>query len=293
MPDVGARPRVATVGAGALGTALALRLAQQGYAVDAVISRTQAGARRLAERVGAPVAAATPDVLPPAVSLVFCCVPDDGLAAVAAALADVRPDWSGSTVAHTSGALAADVLAPLAVRGALTLGFHPMQTFPPGTPPEAFADVYVGLDGAADAVTEGARIAADLGTRSVVIPSEKKALYHLAGALASNAFVTLLAMAGDVLAAADVDRETGLALVRPLVESTWRNVQRHGPEEALTGPIARGDRDTVARHTEALARDLPHLLPVYTALARETVQLAVRAGRLAPEAAQRLLGVLE
>ena len=177
MPDVGARPHVAMVGAGALGTALALRLAQQGYAVGAVISRTETSARRLAERVGAPVAAATPDVLPPAVSLVFCCVPDDRLAAVAAALADVRPDWSGSTVAHTSGALAADVLAPLAMRGARTLGFHPMQTFPPGAPPEAFADVYVGLDGTADAVTEGARIAADLGARSVVIPSEKKALY--------------------------------------------------------------------------------------------------------------------
>ena len=291
--DVKPTPRVAIVGAGALGTALALRLVQRGYSVAAVISRTEASARRLADRVGASVAAATPDALPPDVHLTFCCVPDDRLSSVAERLAEARTDWSGCTVAHTSGALTTDVLAPLVARGALTIGFHPMQTFPPGTPPEAFADVYVGLEGDAEAVSEGARIAADLGARSVVIPSEKKALYHLAGVLASNALVTLLAMARDALVAADVRPEAGLDLVQPLVESTWRNAQRHGPEAALTGPVARGDEATIARHAEALTADLPHLLPAYAALTRETVRLALRAGKLDGEAAQRLLDVLE
>lgn len=284
--------RVAIVGAGALGTALALRLLQNGYTIDAVISRTEAGARRLAGRAGAPVASAHLADVPRTARVVFCCVPDDRVTAVAAALAEARRDWSGCTVAHMSGALTTQALAPLAARGARALSFHPVQTFPPGTSPEAFSGIYIGLEGDADAIALGARLAADLGARHVVIPPEKKALYHLAASCASNFLVTLMALTGDLLVEAGIERQTGMALVRPLVERTWQNIQQHAPEHALTGPIARGDRDTMARHAEALAAHVPHLLSTYVALATETVHLAVRAGRLTPDVAERLLGTL-
>jgi predicted short-subunit dehydrogenase-like oxidoreductase (DUF2520 family) len=91
---------------------------------------------------------------------------------------------------------------------------------------------------------------------------------------------------------AGLDRPTAAAMVRPLVETTWRNLAGRLPEDVLTGPIARGDLGTVTRHTEALTAHLPHLLPVYTALSTEAVRVAVRGGQLDPSAAERLLEVL-
>ncbi len=289
----GVRPRVALIGAGALGTALARRLAACGYPIDAVLSRTEASARRLAVSVGAPVAAATLTALPDAATLVLCCVPDEALAGLAERLYLLSRDWSGTTVAHTSGALTTEVLEPLPLLGASTLSFHPVQTFTKDTPPEAFEGIYVGLEGEARAVAFGRRLASDLGARAVVVPPDAKPLYHLAASLASNAFVTLMALAGETLRAAGLDAAEAAALTRPLVEGAWRNLSTHTPEEALTGPIARGDAGTVARHLEALEDRLPHLLPVYAALATETVRLAVHGGRLSGEEAERLLALLQ
>ncbi len=286
------KPGVAIIGAGALGAALARRLAGCGYRIEAVLSRTAGRARALAAGLEAPVASASLADLPAAASLVFCCVPDDAVGAVARRLRRVRADWSGATVAHTSGALTAAALEALRGSGAALLSFHPMQTFPPGVLPDAFAGIYVALEGDAEAVALGARVAADLGARSLTLAPDAKTRYHLAASMASNFFVTLMALVGEVLASAGIDRRQGAALVRPLVEGTWSNLARHLPEDALTGPIARGDRHTVAAHLDALTEHLPHLLPVYAALGAEAVRVAVRSGRLAPEDARQVLDAL-
>ncbi len=286
------RPGAAIIGAGALGRVLARRLAARGYRVEAILSRTAARARALAAQVKAPVASAALADLPAGVRLVFCCVPDDAVGAVAHALQTVRSDWSGTTVAHTSGALTAAALYPLGEQGAVLLSFHPLQTFTPASLPDVFEGIYVVLEGDAEAVALGVRVADDLGARSFTLAPEAKMRYHLAASMASNFFVTLMAHVGDVLADAGIDRRQGAALMQPLVEGTWRNLARRLPEEALTGPIARGDRRTVAAHLDALADHLPHLIPVYAALGAEAVRVAVRSGQLAPDDAQRVLDTL-
>jgi len=286
------RPGAAIIGAGALGRVLARRLAARGYRVEAVLSRTAARARALAAQVKAPVASAALADLPAGVPLVFCCVPDDAVGAVARALQRVRSDWSGTTVAHTSGALTAAVLYPLGEQGAALLSFHPLQTFTPASRPDIFEGIYIVLEGDAEAVALGVRVAGDLGALSFTLAPEAKMRYHLAASMASNFFVTLMALVGEVLADAGIDRRQGAALMQPLVEGTWRNLARRLPEEALTGPIARGDCRTVAAHLDALADHLPHLIPVYAALGAEAVRVAVRSGRLAPDEAQRMLDTL-
>lgn len=283
---------VAIIGAGALGGALARRLAACGYGVEAVLSRTTARAQALAAQVKAPVASAALEDLPAEVRLVFCCVPDDAVGTVARALGAVRSDWSGATVVHTAGALTASVLYPLGEQGAARLSFHPLQTFTPASPPDVFEGIYVVLEGDAQAVALGARVAGDLGAQSMTLAAEAKMRYHLAASMASNYFVTLMALVGEVLADAGIDRRKGAALMQPLVEGTWRNLIHHLPEDALTGPIARGDRHTVAAHLDALAAHLPHLIPVYAALGAEAVRVAVRSGKLAPDDAQQVLDTL-
>ncbi len=292
MNSIMERPGAAIIGAGALGRALARRLAARGYRVEAVLSRTAVRARALAAQVKAPVASAALADLPSGVRLVFCCVPDDAVGAGARTLQTVRSDWSGTTVAHTSGALTAAALYPLGEQGAALLSFHPLQTFTPASLPDVFEGIYVVLEGDAEAVALGVRVADDLGARSFTLAPEAKMRYHLAASMASNFFVTLMALVGEVLADAGIDRRQGAALMQPLVEGTWRNLARRLPEDALTGPIARGDRRTVAAHLDALADHLPHLIPVYAALGAEAVRVAVRSGQLAPDDAQRVLDTL-
>jgi len=303
MPDAsfsdaspGALP-VTIVGAGAVGRALARRLAARGFRIAAVVSRNAADARALADRVAddagsRPTAAASVDALPGATRLVMLCVPDDAVPEVAAALADVDHPWPDTLAAHTSGALTTEALAPLAHRGASTLSFHPVQTFTARTPPSAFDGIVVTVEGDAAAQSVGEAVAARLGAQPVRVSRVEKARYHSAAALASNGLVALMAAVRDVLATADIEGDTAAAFVRPLVTETWRNLQAQSPEEALTGPVARGDRGTVRAHLAALSATAPHLVGLYVELAGEMLRLAERDGRLSADAAAAMRDTL-
>jgi predicted short-subunit dehydrogenase-like oxidoreductase (DUF2520 family) len=317
IPDE-SRPPAAIVGAGAMGTTLAHRLRGAGYPVATVLSRSARSAQTLATAVDAPTASTDLTDLPERARLVFLTVPDAQVTATARALAERRSHpWPHCLAAHTSGALPAAVLGPLAEAGATTLGFHPLQAFTRDTPPEAFDGICIGLEGAPDALAAGRSLAEALGARPLALPASAKTRYHLAASMASNFLVTLMAMAGDVLDDAldglPDDAPQGLpddALgddasdsrifgntgatnpLLPLVQGTLRNVRDAAPEAALTGPIARGDEDTVSAHVEALRAHHPGFLPVYVALATETVRLAARTDRFPPAVTDRLLRLL-
>jgi len=285
---------VAVVGAGAVGTALAQRLADRGVPVRAILSHDPDDAQALAGQVGAPVASADGTALPAEVRLVMLCVPDDAIPDVAEALAAVAHPWERTVVGHTAGARPATVLDPLARKGAATLSFHPLQTFTAATAPAAFEDIVVGIEGAPAAVAAGKALARTLGARPVELTAQGKALYHCAAALAANGLVALMGVVEEVLAAADgPDDASAATLMAPLVEQTWTNLTTGSPEGALTGPVARGDADTIEAHLQALRDEAPHLLPLYAALSTEMTRLAVRGGQLDGDTAEALLQMLQ
>lgn len=286
---------VAVVGAGAVGTALARRLSDRGYSVRAVLSRDEPSARSLADRVGAAVGTDQMSALPAQVRLIFVCVPDDAIEGVAEELASVEHSWARTLVGHTSGACTSAALRPVADAGAIPFSFHPLQTFVPGTPPEAFDGIAIGIEGPSDAVSAASALAEDLGARPVALSAEDKACYHAAAALASNGLVALMAVVREILSAADVRGDTdGRAdLVGPLVRQTWANLETAPPEGVLTGPVARGDRSTVSAHLDALSNETPHLLPLYAALSIEMTRIVVRSGDLQADTAERLLQLLQ
>lgn len=287
---------VALVGAGALGTTLARRLVAVGTPVRAVLSRTAASARALADRVGAPVGTNEWAALPADVRMVVLCVPDDAIAGVARTLAGLDHPWSQTVVAHTSGVHTAEVLAPLAEQGAAPLSFHPLQTVPPNTPPEALTDIVIGVEGPPPAVAAGKALARTLGARPLVLSAAQKARYHCAAALASNGLVALMGVVQELLAGIgdeETPAEAAVDAVAPLVDQTWDNLKEAAPERVLTGPVARGDRDTVAAHLDALADETPHLAPLYAALSTEMIRLAVRGGQLGADEAEALGTLLQ
>ena len=285
---------IAIVGAGALGTALAQGLSANGRQVEAVVSRNEEGARALANRVGAPVAGATGAVLPAPVRVVLICVPDDAIEDVAEALGHCDHPWGDTVVAHTSGAKKAAALDPLAQQGALTMSFHPVQTFTEETSPEAFEGIVVGLEGHDRALATGEALADLRGARPLRLTREEKVRYHCAAALASNGLVALLAVVEEVFGELEGNSASvsGAGLVAPLVEHTWSNLETGRPEEVLTGPVMRGDTGTVQAHLDALESETPPLVPLYAALSTEMVRLAVRGGHLSVDRAETLLAAL-
>ena len=286
------RPDVALVGAGAMARVMGLRLTAAGYAVQAVVSRTAERAAELAGALGAPVASDLLDDLP-AVPLVVLAVPDDQIAEVADMLTGAARSWAGAVVVHTSGAVPASALEPLRAQGARTLAFHPVQSLGAGADAGRLDGVTVGLEGEPAGVAAGIELAVGLGLRYLVVSAEAKSRYHLAAAMASNLLVTLMGMVQEVLASIDIDRAQAVALLGPLVQGTLETLAQTSPEEALTGPVARGDLGTLRAHGLALRKDLPHLVPAYAALSVETVRLAVRAGTLEPERAEGVLALME
>ena len=287
-----ARPGVAIVGAGAVGRALGLRLAEGGYPIRAVVSRTRASAETLARVLGAPVASDRLGDIGDA-PLVLLCASDDAVADIAETLTGARRTWTDTVVAHTSGALPAAVLQPLADEGASVLSFHPLQTISHDASPSALDGVYVGLEGDPRGVAAGIELAVRLGMRYLVLSPEAKARYHLAATMTSNFAVTLVGMVQEVLSSLDIGRDQAMALLAPLLQGTLDNLKTSSPEDAITGPVVRGDLATLRQHGLALREHLPHLVPAYAALSVETVRLAVRSGRLDADRADRVLDLMQ
>ena len=185
-------------------------------------------------------------------------------------------DGTGPFVAHTSGATSVEALRPCEETGAATLVFHPLQTFvEPLTGSTRFSGAAIAVTPAdaqedAPARTFGFALAQALGARPFFLPDDKRVLYHTAAAVACNYLVTLEYHAERLLAAAGIPAEEALALFLPLVQATLDNIPDQGTVAALTGPLSRGDIKTIAGHLEALAADVPDLLPVYRTLGLAT-----------------------
>jgi predicted short-subunit dehydrogenase-like oxidoreductase (DUF2520 family) len=231
---------ITIVGAGRLGTALAAALAAAGYDVLGPLGR------------GAESGAA---------STVILCVPDGEIASAAAALRGVstRRDL---LVGHCSGATGLDVLAP---HEAFSL--HPLMTVPPGAARSVFSGAGCAIDGTTPrALAAAEELATVLGMRATQVADEDRVAYHAAASIASNFLVTLEGAAERLAATAGVDRE----LLAPLVRAAVENWAARGAEDALTGPIARGDEETVARQRAAVEERTPDLLPLFDALVDAT-----------------------
>jgi predicted short-subunit dehydrogenase-like oxidoreductase (DUF2520 family) len=229
---------IAVVGAGRLGTALAAALRASGATVDGPLGRGAA----------------------PRAEVVLLCVPDREIGAAAAA---VTP---GPLVGHCSGMTG---LAPLA--GHEAFGLHPLMTVPTGAPPSVFAGAGCAVAGSTErALAVAEALAERLGMRPTRIEDEDRAAYHAAASIASNFLVTLEGVAERLAATAGVDRGRLAPLVRAAMED-WAAL---GAERALTGPIVRGDEETVARQRAAVQERTPEILGLFDALVAATREVA-------------------
>ncbi len=270
------RPRITIVGAGNLGATLAMCLHRAGYAVDQILFRNSRASRRkarvLARKIGARAVAIARVKIE--ADLVWFCVPDDAIANVAGSLAG-NTDWKGRVALHSSGALTSDELAVLRRRGAQVASAHPMMTFVAGSSQTgsqpALAGVPFAIEGDAAAARASRRIVKELGGVAYAIRKQEKVAYHAWGTFASPLLTALLATTEQVAAAAGVNlRETKRRML-PILRQTLANYATLDAAGSFSGPIVRGDAETIRRHL-GLLRQVPAAREVYLALARAAVR---------------------
>jgi predicted short-subunit dehydrogenase-like oxidoreductase (DUF2520 family) len=259
-----ARPKIAVVGAGRLGTTLAERLAEARYTIDEIVARNNpqslANARRLARKVGAKAwtfhrAKLDADV-------VWFCVPDSQIAAAAADLSG--RDWKNKIALHSSGVFSSDALAVLRERGASVASLHPLMTFVNKSKPN-LQGVPFAVEGDGAAVRVATRTIRNLGGNAFRIRKQDKVAYHAFVTMICPLLVSLLATSEKVASLAAISPRVARRRMMPILRQTLANYGKLGPAASFSGPIVRGDAETISRHMALLAK-APSAKRVYMSL---------------------------
>ena len=253
--------RLTIVGPGRAGGSIAIAAARAGHVIAGVVSRS-------GDTGFGPLVAA--DAPLPESDLLLISVRDEAVAKVAEELSSRA--GSVAVAAHLSGFTPVTALRALAEKGLSTGGFHPLQTLPdPERGANALAGSFVGLDGDPLAMDTLTHLASSLGMEPFRLDDTIRPAYHAAAAAASNFVLTALATSGDLFDSAGIDPR----VARPLVERAVANFYEQGPQ-ALTGPIARADTETVIGHLEAARTVSEEVGRQFRLMAEAT---AIRAGR--------------
>ena len=253
--------RLIIVGPGRAGGAMGLAAESAGHELVGVLSRSPTD--RWEEL-------AWDEPLPEA-DVALIAVRDEAIAEVAERIAPHVSEVG--VVAHLSGFTPVLVLHDIQERGTAVGGFHPLQSLPdPETGARALGGSYVGVDGDPLAVDVLTHLATSLGMEPFRLDDTARPAYHAAAAAAANFVVTSLAVSADLFESANIDPRVS----RPLVETAVANVFDKGPAASLTGPIARGDIETVIGHLEAAHEVSSHVGRQFRLIAEAT---AIRAGR--------------
>lgn len=259
------RPSIAIVGPGNLGSALAVSLKRSGYPLGTIVARRSSKsigrAKKLAREIGASLRFDPADVR---AEIAWFCVPDSQIASAAAWFAESQQKIK--VALHSSGALTSDELKVLRRNGVSAASVHPLMTFVPGSRP-SLARVAFAIEGDTKAVRVAERIVRDLGGYPYAIRKKDKAAYHAWGAFTSPLITALLAASEEVAKLAGVSRKQARVRSVPILLQTLANYASLGAPGAFSGPVIRGDVDTINRHLRAL-RGLPPARYAYAALIR-------------------------
>ena len=266
-------PTVGIIGPGRAGIGLGLALARAGYPVRLHGRHKTALPAPLTLTVG-------PDDRPPPwigeAGVLVLAVRDDALRGLALMLQHSQTVRAEHVVLHLSGVQGQEALGPLVTSQAALGSLHPLQTISdPEGAPERLKGAWAAVEGMPRAVEVAERLARDVGLKPFRLATKHKAVYHAGAVFASNYFVVIEAVAQRLLRHAGLTDAEAWQALRPLVEGTLANLSKQQPAEALTGPVMRGDAETVVRHLESLTIDDQNL---YRLLGRAALELARKRG---------------
>ena len=278
------------IGAGTVGTALAVRLSNKGYRVVAVSSLSQVSAQNLARTVNGCQVFDNSQGVADTAEFIFVTTPDDAIATVAS-----ETQWhSVQSVVHCSGADSTDILEPAKELGAHVGVIHPLQTFAgvksaiENMPGSTFA-----LEAEEPLLTKLKDMATALDGYWIELKAGDKVLYHAAAVITCNYLVSLIKLASDLWQTFDIPPQQAIKALLPLIRGTLNNIDAMGIPQCLTGPIARGDTGTIKKHLIALEKADLTVLSTYRELGLQTIPIALAKGRISKHQAQELQAILK
>lgn len=257
------------IGLGAVGTSLAKSLSRTKWAAFATVGRGRPGERRITRALNIDFYDSIFNIRQNH-GIIIIAVRDAQLDDVVRDLCGLKLPWQRFTVLHTSGALSADPLRPLARRGAAVAAWHPFQTFPKGGGEAVLNGIFFGIEGNPRGIAAASRLTRVLGGNPVRVPAKLRALYHASAVFASGFVTANLQIAVDLLSKCGLSERQARAAAIAIARETLGNVERFGPRQALTGPAARGDAATVKKHLAALKAIAPEWLATYKALSKSS-----------------------
>lgn len=290
--DVQPRVRVGIIGAGRVGRAFAHASRRAGFDVVAAWSRGVDARQRFAAEFGTPVAARISDATDQC-DVVIVAVPDEQIDLVVRQLAEIAGAAHPPLVIVTSGSWSTDRGSPMVAVGGRIARLHPLRAITDAAPADVLVGVVAAVTAPGDADRDAARrFALRLEMHPVDLADADAATWHAAGTLAAGGVTTLLAAARDLATVAGMAPDDALRAMADLARGAIDSAVALGPEASLTGPVVRGDAQTVAAHVAALLERRPDLVDTYRAVSRVTAGVAHRAGRLDDEAIERIDTVL-
>lgn len=272
--------QISIIGAGKVGTAVGHLLKKKGYTVSAVACRTEESLKKALPYTGGlglldPVAAAKLG------NLIFVTTSDKDIEAVCQEVAANGGFKKEDIVFHMSGALSVDVLRSAREKGAKTGCLHPMQTFATvrGAIKNLPGSVF-GITVESDLLPLAKKVVGALGGKTALIKDEDKPLYHAAAVIVCNYLVSLFYAGQELYKQMGISPDTARRAFLPLLKGTLANLKSVGAPAALTGPISRGDTETIKCHLEALGKVLPDETELYRVLGRYTIKVALAKGTI-------------
>lgn len=270
---------ISIVGPGRVGGALAIALSRLGYRIENLVCRTPRDLSRIVDAVTSKPTVISIDAVKNLSSdVIFITTADSEISAVSASLAaKIGPQ---SIIFHTSGSRSSDDLASIAERGNATGSLHPLVAISdPILGAESFSGSYFCVEGHARAVEIAGTIVSRLGGKSFAIDTARKSLYHAGAVMAAGHLVSLVDASIGVFEACGIATDHAKEILLPLVESTVKNLRGQDPAEALTGPFARADLSTVARHLQAFdSSSLDREKHIYIEISFQALKLAAEGG---------------
>lgn len=265
------------IGTGALGGALSDLLKKNSFSVHSVYN-SRGGVLYNREGFSKTTVQTNPFYEAETGDVIFICVPDDDIPNVAARLSNSNIDWSNKSVVHCSGNLFSDELNAVSEKGAQIASMHPLQTFHRGDRANRFDGIFVSLEGSNPLCDKLKNLLTTVGAKPLKVRKEQKQILHIAAVFASNYVVAVLHEAEKLISENGI--ENSLKPLEPLIHQTIDNALNSGPAKALSGPVARGDEDSVCKHLDALEQESKSQ-SLYIALGLKTVSIAKEKGSAA------------
>jgi predicted short-subunit dehydrogenase-like oxidoreductase (DUF2520 family) len=295
MPVFQQQQLITVIGAGPVGTTLAVLLRRAGYRIVSVISKKETSARLLAQLVHCKQHSRFLADIHPSTCILLISAPEEAIELIAEEVAgNATLDFARLIVFHTSGMVTSDALNPLRTNGAVVFSLHPIQSFPKSANLQdqivRMKDIFYGFEGERKAILPARRLVKAFGGTIVQIPKEEKILYHIACVVASNYSVALLGAVETLTN--HVGKDFKLRHVVPLVNGSIENAFKLTPGKALTGPIVRGSISVVEKHVRKLRKMEKRMTELYQHLGIQALEMAKTKKSLDPKIAQQLKKIL-